>query len=95
MYRIFRTHGFNRSYRKLKDSGIFKAKLKADLETLIDILASGERLPVAYTDHQLKGEFKEYRECHLRGDLLLVYQKFESELVLVLVDIGSHPYIFG
>jgi mRNA interferase YafQ len=95
MYRIFRTKGFERSYRLLKKSGHFKQKLKSEVEGLINLLANGDRLPVAYRDHELKGDLRMYRECHVRGDLVIVYQKTNVDLVLVLVDIGSHSYIFG
>jgi len=46
-------------------------------------------------DHALSGEWHGYRECHIKGDLLLVYQIHDDVLVLVLVDIGSHPQLFG
>jgi mRNA interferase YafQ len=58
----------------------------------IDLLAAGKELPAAYRDHQLNGELRQYRECHIRGNLLLVYQVRENELMLVLVDIGTHSY---
>ena len=33
-------------------------------------------------------------ECHIQHDLLLVYEIREAELVLLLIDIGSHTYLF-
>ncbi len=35
------------------------------------------------------------RECHIQGDLLLVYKIEQGVLVLALLDIGSHAYLFG
>lgn len=52
-------------------------------------------LPAQYRDHQLTGSLKDYRECHVRSDILLVYQIHQNELVLLLVDIDSHSDLFG
>lgn len=31
-------------------------------------------LPENYQDHALSGEWKGYRDCHIQGDLVLIYQ---------------------
>ena len=51
-------------------------------------------MPDRYRDHQLKGNFKEYRECHIQNDILLMYQKIDDVLILLLVNIGSHAELF-
>ena len=94
MYRIIRTKVFERSYRRLKQSGI-KEPILHDLKSIIDTLALGKSLPAKHRDHKLTGYFSEYRECHVRPNLLLVYQIDHGNLILILVDIGSHPYLFG
>ncbi len=94
MYRIVRTKSFERSYGKLKQSGI-KKQVISDIKSVINALASGESLPAKHRDHSLTGYFEGYRECHVRPNLLLIYQIDHGSLVLVLVDIGSHPYLFG
>jgi mRNA interferase YafQ len=95
MYRIYRTKSFEKSYRKLKESGKLKTRIKDSLERAIDLLISVKKLPVHYKDHALKGEMGEYRECHVAGDILLVYQLRKRELILILVDINSHSELFG
>lgn len=60
----------------------------------LDILVSGKKIPENYKDHQLKGELKEYRECHIRGDVLIVYKKEGKLLIITLINIGSHSYLF-
>lgn len=95
MYGILRTAQFDRSFRKLKKSGVFKARVRKDLEAVIDSLARAEALPASCADHQLKGELRGYRECHVKGDILLAYRRVDEKLVLVLVDIRSHSYLFG
>lgn len=93
MYLIHRSKSFEKSFSKLKRSGVNK-KVLYDIALVIDVLAHGELLDVKYCDHKLQGDYAGYRECHIRADLLLVYQLREGSLVLVLVDIGSHTYLF-
>lgn len=75
---------FKKSYKKLspKEQKIFIEVSKK--------LANNETLEGKYRDHELKGNFQSYRECHLKPDLLLIYKKLEAELILYCVDIGSH-----
>ena len=94
MYLISRTKDFEKSYRKIKKSGKLKPQAKENLTEAINILAQGKELPAEYKDHQLRGELEPYRECHIKGDLLLIYQIRKKELLLILVDIGTHSY-FG
>jgi mRNA interferase YafQ len=94
MYRIIRTKVFERSYKRLKQSGI-KEPILHDLKSIIDTLALGKLLPEKHRDHKLTGYFDGYGECHVRPNLLLIYQIDRGNLILVLVDIGSHPYLFS
>lgn len=63
------------------------------LEKVLDILANGKILPEKYRDHKLSGKYKNFRECHITPDLLLVYHKNKSELILTAVRIGSHSHL--
>jgi mRNA interferase YafQ len=91
-YRVFTTKGYRSSYKRVSKHKHFDGKL---LNTIVNALANGEELPVRFKDHQLTGSLKEYRECHVKNDLLLVYQKQEDAIILTLVDIGTHSNIFG
>ncbi len=95
MYQVVRTRQFEKSFRKLKKSGLFKAAIKQNLEEAIVLLAEGKSLPISYADHQLSGELQRYRECHIKGNLLLEYEYRDDILILILVDIGSHSHLFG
>jgi len=55
-------------------------------------LQEGEELPKEAYDHPLVGNWKDFREFHLGGDLILAY-KIDKEY-LNLVRIGSHAKIF-
>ncbi|MDO8514509.1 MAG: type II toxin-antitoxin system YafQ family toxin [bacterium] len=94
MHRVVRTRRFERSFRKLRKSGLLKDILRAEIDATIILLAEGKSLPASYSDHQLTGDLDRYRECHIRSDLLLVYERHDDKLVLVLIDIGSHSYLF-
>ena len=93
MYLIHRSKSFEKSFSKLKRSGARK-KVFDDIAVVIDTLVCGETLDEKYRDHKLQGDYAGYRECHVRADLLLVYQAREKTLVLVLLDIGTHSYLF-
>ena len=95
MYTILLSRGFKRSFRKLQRSGHFRDAVKNHYKLVVTMLQKGGPLARVYRDHSLSGDFVAYRECHIKGDLLLVYQKREQERVITLVDIGSHSYIFG
>jgi mRNA interferase YafQ len=65
------------------------------VESVVQILASGKKLDPRYKDHQTQGDFEGFRECHIRGDLLLIYKIEKDKLILVLINIGSHSELFG
>ena len=54
--------------------------------------ANKNTLPAKYKDHDLIGNYKGFRECHIKPDLLLVYKK-EGEY-LQLARLGSHSELF-
>ncbi len=66
----------------------------SEIDFAINTLASGKKLADKYHDHKLTGEYSLYRECHIRPDLLLIYQIKEEVLILVLINIGSHSSLF-
>lgn len=83
---------FRKSFKKIRRSGVFDAE---KFEFLLNGLMSGIVLPSQYRDHELQGSYSNYRECHIKGDLLLIYE-IDKELGLItIVDIGSHSQLFG
>lgn len=70
---------------------------KTDIEKSFEViskLSNNETLEPKYKDHALKGKFKDFRECHIKPDLLLVYQQNDNELILYCFNIGSHSDLF-
>ena len=87
-YRLFKTNQFKRSYKKLK---LTDNEDLAYIDIVYNLLCSIE-LVGKYNDHQLKGDMKDFRECHIKPDLLLIY--IIDNDTLKLVDIGSHTELF-
>lgn len=61
---------------------------------VIDTLANGGTLDAKYRDHDLSGEYKGTRECHVEPDWLLIYERRDQVLVLMLYRLGSHSELF-
>lgn len=77
-----------------KDLKVCK-KRKYELELLsevIDILRIPAELPPKNKAHNLKGNYEEYRECHIQSDWLLIYRVNEDELILNRT--GTHADLF-
>lgn len=88
--KIVRTRHFKKDYKLAQ-------KQKKDLSILRGVvkkLISREVLELRYKDHRLSGQMKDFHECHLQPDWLLIYQVKEKEDKLVLVRMGSHSELF-
>ena len=85
---IIYTTQFKRDYKRIKKQNKELNKLKV----LIEKLVTGEKLEPKYKDHQLSGEFKGYRDCHIEPDWLLIYRKTTDDLILERT--GSHSELF-
>ncbi len=87
--------------RKIRQSGQFKRDLKReakgphraalakDFTGIVKALACDEPLAGKHRDHALTGDWNDFRDCHVKSDLVLIYQKPDQE-VLHLVRLGSH-----
>lgn len=66
------------------------------LKTAMLLLAAGEPLPPEYLDHELRGEWDGYRECHIGGDFLLIYRIWNSGKVeqVIFARTGTHADLF-
>ena len=91
MLQVTETKSFRKQFKRVAKSGNFDVE---QFHRVVDLLAREESLEAKYRDHQLSGEMSRYRECHLKGDLLLVYAVNKGLLVLSLVGIGSHSELF-
>ena len=80
------TTACKKSYKLMKKRG----KNLSLLEEVIDTLRQGKALEEGFRDHELKGNLKGFRECHIQPDWLLIYLIENDILTLTLVDTGSH-----
>lgn len=66
-----------------------------ELQEVVFQLANDLPLDEKYHDHALEGNWANHRECHIRNDWLLIYQKKGEILVLELSRTGTHADLFG
>lgn len=88
----------------LKYSNRFKKSLKRaqkrglDIEKLtevLNILIEKGSLPPKYKPHKLSAAFNGAWECHIQPNWLLVWEQNDTELILLMLDTGTHADIFG
>lgn len=91
-YDVIATTLFKKELKVIKKRNKDLAKLKK----VVDTLSNGKYLEEKYKDHALVNStrFKNCRECHVEPDWLLVYRINNQELILLLVETGTHSDLF-
>ncbi len=88
-------------YKKLERSKVFIKDLQkisfsnehySKYVVYLGKILSNQSLPPEALDHALKGEYSNYREFHVSGDLLVIYKTTEE--IIYLVRIGTHSQLF-
>jgi mRNA interferase YafQ len=92
MLEIKFTSKMKRDFKRVQKRGYDMSKLDATLRLLV----LNQPMPSKYRDHQLKGDMRDYRECHVdgEGDWLLLYQIFDDVLILSASGTGTHADLF-
>lgn len=90
-YKLILTGKFKKGLKLAKKRGLNIALLNSVVEKLLQ----GIPLEEKYKDHELKGKFKGFRECHIQPDWLLIYLLEDDILTLTLVDTGTHADLFN
>jgi mRNA interferase YafQ len=85
---IHYTTQFKKDYKRIKR----QIKDLSKLRTVIEILADGQLLAPKYQDHQLSGNWKGHRDCHIEPDWILIYRITVDDLYLERT--GSHSDLF-
>ena len=80
-----------------RDAKLMKKRGKdmSKLINILNLLSTGVQLPDENRDHQLTGNLKDFRECHIESDWLLMYRIIEDKLILSATATGTHSDIFG
>jgi mRNA interferase YafQ len=68
------------------------ARFFAEFKQVISKLSAGMSLEPRYRDHDLSGQYKGTRECHIEPDWLLIYELTQDEIVLIRT--GTHSDLF-
>ena len=89
MLDLVMTTQFHRDLKRIRKRGIDVAPL----EVVLLALRRERPLAAKYRDHALSGEWSGFRECHIKPDLLLIYET--DEHTVQLVRLGSHSELFG
>ena len=88
MRSIERSTQFKRDYKKASKS-IHFSELDSRLTEVIGYLVLDCQPPPRFRDHQLKADWKGYRDYHVFPDLILIYQ-LKADCILRLARLGSH-----
>ena len=86
--KLIRSKSFLKDYEKKRISDQHYSRFIIALGKLLN----NETLSDEFLDHELKAYWKNYRELHISGDLLLIYKKTKTELTLI--RIGTHSQLF-
>ena len=90
-YKLVLTGKFKKGLKLAKKRGL-NIKL---LDDIVEKLLNGIPLDEKNKDHELKGQYKGFREFHIQPDWLLIYLVEDDVLVLTLVDTGTHSDLFN
>lgn len=85
---IERTSQFQKDVKLMRRRGKDMQKLR----DVISRLLVGEPLPPRFRDHPLQGRWRNYRDCHIESDWLLIYRQERD--ILTLVRTGTHADLF-
>jgi mRNA interferase YafQ len=83
--------GFKASWRKFKSDAL-KEAMKVFNEC--KRAKPPKHLPRSMKDHRLTGPLKDYMECHLEGDILLIYKPLAGGTIK-LMRVCTHDEIKG
>jgi mRNA interferase YafQ len=80
------TSAFKRDFKREKKTD---RQLENILDPILADLVKDNPMPEKFSDHPMTGAWKDCRDCHLKPDLVLIYQKPDNG-TLRLVRLGSH-----
>lgn len=87
-YAIIYTKAYKKAIKR------YDTRTIEEISSVLERLANDEMLEPKYRDHKLQGNLKDFRECHIRPDLCLIYQKQEDMMILSAINVGSHSELF-
>jgi mRNA interferase YafQ len=88
MRTIEQTGQFRRDYKR-EAKGPHRETPVGDFTAIVMALANDRALAEKHRDHALTGDWKDFRDCHIKPNLVLIYGK-PNDTTLQLVRLGSH-----
>ena len=68
--------------------------ISAEWAEVLNCLIHRNPLPSRYKDHQLTGNLKQFRDCHVKNDLVLLYKISDDDTTLELHYLDTHAEVF-
>jgi mRNA interferase YafQ len=90
-YKIIPSKRFEKDMKRCQKRG-YNMQLIKDA---ILLLAETGTLPSEYKPHLLHGDRKGQWECHIQPDWLLIWEQHDQELILVMLNTGTHSDLFS
>ena len=84
------TKDYKRNLKRLANQP--EILLSAEMIDVMHHLLNGKNLPEKYKDHALSGNWKGFRDCHIKNDLVLIYHVNNEGLTLVRLN--THSEVF-
>jgi len=89
MLKIRYSNHFKKDFKKVRNLPL------SDLKVIFEVISTLEKgltLDKKHKDHELSGNWANFRECHIKPDQLLIYKINSNELQLA--RIGTHSDLF-
>lgn len=85
-------NSYIRDFKLAIKQNLITQDINHKIEVIVKTLQIPEPLPKDFKPHSLTGDYKGYMDCHIKGDLVLIYKT--TDTALHLVRIGKHTTIF-
>ena len=92
MRKILYYNNYKKDLKLVKKQSTSKGWDLNEIDNAVSHLQNSDILPKELLDHALFGDYKDFREIHIYGDLVIVYQRNDKELHLR--RIGRHQNLF-
>ncbi len=87
----------------IKTSNAFEKDLIRCIKRRYDLIAFEEvvfhleqkgKLPFKYKPHKLSGKYKDFWECHVKPDWIVIWRQNDKTKIIELTRTGSHSDLF-
>ena len=90
MLDLVTTAQFRKDLKRIRKRDYDLSKLDDVLQTLL----AEKPLLEKHRDHDLAGDYKGFRECHIEPNWLLIYAVDKGKLILTASRTGTHSDLF-